>query len=245
MKSNKQSLAKKYTMSVWLLLAGAFLWSDSIYLVRASSCTDPLATCQASCTSGQIAMEYCGAPNRCCKTPPVVIDNQTAAVANPLGFNNVQGVLDTLLSSLQAIIVVLAMIAIVIGGILYITAGGDEGRLKTAKGAITAALVGLALGIAAPSFLKQIGDILGWGPIVAPVAKTLSAIALDTVNFLLSLVGVIGIIMLVVGGLMYLTSAGDEKKIETAKAIVKYALIGIAIALASLLLTTQVANLFV
>jgi hypothetical protein len=108
-------------------------------------------------------MEYCGAPNRCCKTPPVVIDNQTAAVANPLGFNTVQGVFDTLLGSLQAIIVVLAMIAIVIGGILYITAGGDEGRLKTAKGAITAALVGLALGIAAPSFLKQIGDILGWG----------------------------------------------------------------------------------
>ena len=208
------------------------------------TCIDPLATCEASCTSGQIPMEYCGAPNRCCKTPPVVIDNQTASVANPLGFNNVQGVLDKVLSSLQAIIVVLAMIAIVIGGILYITASGDEGRLKTAKGAITAALVGLALGIAAPSFLKQIGDILGWGAIVPPVAKTLSAIAMDTVNFLLSLVGVIGIIMLVVGGLMYLTSAGDEKRIETAKAIVKYALIGIAIALASLVLATQVAGFF-
>jgi hypothetical protein len=50
--------------------------------------------------------------------------------------------------------------------------------------------------------------------------------------------------MLVVGGLMYLTGGGDEKKIETAKAIVKYALIGIAIALASLLLTTQVAGFF-
>jgi hypothetical protein len=163
MKRSKQSLAKKYAISAWLLLVGAFLWGDSVYLVQAGSCTDPLATCEASCTSGQISMEYCGAPNRCCKTPPVVIDNQTAAVANPLGFNTVQGVFDTLLGSLQAIIVVLAMIAIVIGGILYITAGGDEGRLKTAKGAITAALVGLALGIAAPSFLKQIGDILGWG----------------------------------------------------------------------------------
>ena len=209
------------------------------------SCTDPLATCKARCSGSETQVGACGGINFCCKPVVSTPVMGTIDVANPLNFNTVQGVFDTLLGSLQAIIVVLAMIAIVIGGILYITAGGDEGRLKTAKGAITAALVGLALGIAAPSFLKQIGDILGWGAIVPPGAKTLSAIALDTVNFLLSLVGVIGIIMLVVGGLMYLTGGGDEKKIETAKSIVKYALIGIAIALASLLLTTQVANFFV
>ena len=70
---------------------------------------------------------------------------------------------------------------------------------------------------------------------------------LDTllkILFGLSIVGVIGIIMLVVGGIMYLSSAGDEDRIDTGKKIVKYSLIGIFLSLASLVIVTQLVAFF-
>jgi len=111
------------------------------------------------------------------------------------------------------------LVFIVIGALLYITSAGNESRMTMAKGAIVASVIGLAIGIAAPSFLHEISDILGWGPadackdVVDPTAKqackdalekslTLTAIALNVLNFLLSIVGVIAIIMLVSAGMM-------------------------------------------
>jgi hypothetical protein len=203
--------------------------------------------CQGSCNgaAGEALVGLCNNNlGACCVIRALPQNDVPIIVDNPLDFNTVEGVLDQTLGTLRAIIGILAIIGIVLGGMLYITAAGDEGRIKTAKGAITAALVGLALGIAAPSFLKQIGDIIGWGGAAAPVATTLAAIATNTLNFLLSVVGVIGIIMLVVGGLLYMTSGGDEKRIETGKSIVKYALIGITVSLAALVIVTQLATFF-
>jgi hypothetical protein len=185
---------------------------------------------------------------------------QTITFVNPLKFSTVQSVLTSLLNSLQGIIITIAIIFIIIGAILYMTSAGDETRMKTAKGAITAAMIGLAIGIAAPSFLKEIGIILNWDcalitdpeakaacDSVANNPKVLSAaqIALNTLNFLLSIVGVLALIMLVVGGIMYLTAAGSEDQIDKGKKIVKYSIIGIVIALAAMVIVKQIAKFFV
>lgn len=177
------------------------------------------------------------------------VQAQTAYV-NPLQFGDTGDlgqVLGSVLSAMQGIIVVLGIIFIIIGALIYITSGGNESRMTLGKTAITAALIGLALGIAAPSFLKEIAGVLGWGAIDAAIvaAPTLSSLALKVLNFLLSIIGVLAIIMLVIGGLIYLTAAGDENKAETGKKIVTYAVVGVSVALAALVITTQVASLFV
>ncbi len=177
-------------------------------------------------------------------TPPV--GTTTVGVTNPLTFSTVNELLGRILTFLQSFIVILALIFIVIGGFLYITSGGDTGRVETAKKCITAALIGLAIGIAAPAFLRQISDILGWSAATPPTgvgtSLTLIEIATNVLNFLLSVVGVVALIMLVVGAFVYLTSAGDEDRIDTGKSIVKYSIIGITIALAALVLVRQVAR---
>ena len=159
-----------------------------------------------------------------------------------------EGLLGSLLQTLQRIIVTLALVFLVIGAILYIVSGGNEERMGTGKKAITAAMIGLALGLAAPSFLREIGEVLGWGPYVDKTAvagyRSLTEIALSVLNFLLSIVGILGIIMFIVGGLFYLTAAGDEDQIESGKKIVKYAIIGIIVAFGSLVIVTQIANFF-
>jgi hypothetical protein len=174
--------------------------------------------------------------------------SQTINFSNPLKFSTVEGLLDQILSTLRGIIVILSLIFIVIGAVLYITSAGNDGQMKTAKGAITAAMIGLALGLAAPSFLKEIGTVLGWGAVnsgAVGAAKTLSEIATNVLNFLLSIVGILSIIMLVIGGIMYLTAAGDEDRIDSGKKIVKYSVIGILTALAALVIVSQIATFFV
>ena len=166
-------------------------------------------------------------------------------VSNPLSFGTVDGLLERVLGYLQTVIVTIALIFLLVGGFLYITSSGDSGRIDTAKNCIFYALFGLAIGIAAPAFIKQIYDILGVGAPVLPAGSTsltVLEIAKKVLDFLLSVVGVVAIIMLVVGAIMYLTAAGDEDRIDTGKKIAKYSIIGIMIALASIVLVRQLAN---
>jgi fumarate reductase subunit D len=172
--------------------------------------------------------------------------NTSITFTNPLSFDTVEGFLASVLSTIRGIIVVLSIIFIIIGGIFYITSAGSESRMKVAKAAITASMIGLAIGIAAPSFLQEISTILGWtgtSDAIPAGTLTLSQIALNFLNFLLSIVGVLAIIMLVVGGIMYLSSAGDDDRIKTAKNIVTYSIIGIIVSLAALVIVTQIATL--
>lgn len=215
-----------------------------------SSC--PGGTCKGgACLSTETAGGACSAADgggTCCKSASAAGATQSIPFANPLAFNTVEEVLTSILGTLQGIIVVLALVFIVIGAVLYITSAGNEGQMTLAKGAITAAMIGLAIALAAPSFLKEIGTVLGWGAVGSgPVsdALTLSQIALNVLNFLLSIVGVLAVIMLVIGGIMYLTAAGNEDRIETGKKIVTYSIIGITVALAALIIVRQIAALFV
>lgn len=166
---------------------------------------------------------------------------------NPLNYDTVDGMLAALLTHLQGIIVTISMIFIIIGALLYMTSSGNDSKMTTAKGAIFAAVIGLALAIAAPSFLKEIYTVLGADPegeVALGGALSIVEIALNVLNFLLSITGVIGIIMLVAAGIAYLTAAGNEGQIETAKKMTKWAIIGIAVALGALVIVKQVADFF-
>jgi TRAP-type C4-dicarboxylate transport system permease small subunit len=165
--------------------------------------------------------------------------------ANPLQIDTLPGLLNSILVSLRGVIVVIAVIFIVIGGIMYMTSAGNETMVTRAKQTWTGAVVGLAIALAAPAFLNEILSILEAGPDVGGTgsAVTIKSIAINTLNFLLSIFGVLAIISLVIGGGMYLTAYGDEKKIDSGKKIVTYAIIGIVVALSALVVVRQIANL--
>jgi len=171
-----------------------------------------------------------------------------AVFTNPLEFDTVEGFLTHFLSVLQKIIVILSLVFIIIGAIMYIVSAGNSGMAEKGKNTITSALVGLALGIAAPSFLKELSIILKWGGATTPevaAALTLTQIAMNVLNFLLAAVGILSILMMVLGGVMYLSSAGNEDLIDRGKEITKNALIGIIISFSAMVLVRQIAQFFV
>jgi hypothetical protein len=55
-------------------------------------------------------------------------------------------------------------------------------------------------------------------------------------NWLLALVGILGVIGFAIAGILYLTAAGDEDRIKTAKSAMTYSIIGVIIALLGLVI---------
>ncbi len=199
----------------------------------------------AACSAATCAApKVCNAAGAC--VAPAVTTSGTK-FTNPLKFSTVEGFLGSVMSAVQRVIVSLALVAIVIGALLYVTSAGNDKQITRAKEAITAALIGLALGIAAPSMLKELAGILGWGVTDAAVAgaASLSAIAIKLLNFLLGILGILSLIMMIIGSGFYLTSAGDDDRMEKGKEIVKYALFGVIMAMSAMVLVRQISVFFV
>lgn len=58
---------------------------------------------------------------------------------------------------------------------------------------------------------------------------SLRQLVLTIVNFFLGFLGLLAVIMIIYGGFLYVSSAGKEESVGTAKKILLYALIGIVI----------------
>ncbi len=99
-------------------------------------------------------------------------------------------------------------------------------------------IVAMALGAGVASLparaLAACGDPSGGlnaGVNCGPGGITLQAGITRTVNLLLFIVGVAAVIVMIVGGIRYVTSGGDPKNTQAAKDTILYAVIGIVVAL--------------
>lgn len=68
-------------------------------------------------------------------------------------------------------------------------------------------------------------------------------VVVSVMNWLMAILGLIAIIMFVVAGMLYLTAAGDEQKTETAKRIIMYTIVGVAVALTAYVIVMTVEQL--
>lgn len=168
----------------------------------------------------------------------------TAAFSSPISVQTVRALLDSLIGYLRTITGTIAIIFLVIGGMMYMLSGGNEKNVTRAKVCITAAVIGLALVLAAPAFLTDLISIFdvtnmtGGGSVSSQGG--LYGIVYRFLVFLLSIVGTVAIISVVIAGIIYLTSAGDEKRIETAKKTITYSIAGIVVAFSALIIVKQV-----
>lgn len=92
----------------------------------------------------------------------------------------------------------------------------------------------------------SVASCSGSGMFVSPLGPgycTIGEILEKATGWILSLVASIIILILIIGGLMYISSAGDEEKIRTSKNIILYAIIGLGIILISYALITEVEKL--
>jgi len=74
-------------------------------------------------------------------------------------------------------------------------------------------------------------------------APRISEIGFNALQFLLRVFGIIAIIGLVFSGIIYLTAGGNKERIAFAKKSFGYAVVGILIALGSILIVKQIVGL--
>lgn len=108
---------------------------------------------------------------------------------------------------------------------------------------------GLMVGaLALVSFLPGVANaaLLGAGDNVQSVseetggATSLRTLILRMVNYFLTFLGVLAVIMIIYGGVTYVTAAGKDEALGNAKKIIMYALVGIVIVLLSFALVNTI-----
>lgn len=118
----------------------------------------------------------------------------------------------------------LAVLAIMFGGVMYVLSGGDEKRSSTAKNIIVYAILGLVIAGLANVIAWEVEDVVMGGD---PIA-TRSLIS-NISNFFVGFIAILSALVIIIGGVMYTLSLGDEQRSARAKKIVLYAVVGLII----------------
>ena len=61
-------------------------------------------------------------------------------------------------------------------------------------------------------------------------ASNLESVVTDVINVILYIVGILSVVMIILGGIQYTTSAGDQAKVTKAKNTILYGIVGLVIA---------------
>lgn len=76
------------------------------------------------------------------------------------------------------------------------------------------------------------GTSSGIGPTVTPVgdgSNTLTTNVASIINAVIGVLGLVAVVIIIIGGVNYMTSAGDAGKVKTAKNTILYGVIGLVI----------------
>ena len=97
--------------------------------------------------------------------------------------------------------------------------------------------------IAAPQALAiQNGFAPGNVPEGLTESTDLAGILMNITNYILGFITIIAVLMLIWGGIQYLTAAGDEGQVDAAKKTITYAIIGLVVVGISYAIVVVVVN---
>ena len=139
---------------------------------------------------------------------------------------------------------------VIYGGYLYTFSGGEPGKVATGRKALAQAFIGLAIVMTAHLIMASfrialVGEKGNIGN--CATAENACVSTDDLVNNLITwftaIAGVASAIFLVYGGIMYITSSGDSGKLQKAKQMITYSLIGLAIVAFAIAITAFVSNM--
>lgn len=133
---------------------------------------------------------------------------------------------------------------VIYGGYQYIFSGGDPGKVAAGKKTILHGFIGLAIVLLAHVILSSIRTALGTslGNCVSSECVDATSMVSSTIQWVIGVAGAAAAIFVVYGGIAYITSAGDPNKLQKAKQIILYALIGLVIVALAEVITAFVTN---
>ena len=116
---------------------------------------------------------------------------------------------------------------IIYGAYQYIFSGGETGKVANGKKTLNQAFIGLAIVLSANIIVSAIRIAL-IGNTEFSMDHDVSDLVETAIEWVIGVSGLVSAVFVVGGGIFYMTSAGDPNKLQKAKNMIKYALIGLA-----------------
>lgn len=151
-------------------------------------------------------------------------------IGNFIKSNSIVQLANSAASYIFTFAIPLGVIMIIWAGILFMTAGGNEQKVATARRALTWSIVGLIVAFIGKGWTNIVNNIIG-GQITTTqgVLNALNNVA----NYVFSFAIALGVIMIIWAGVLFMTAAGNEQKVTLARRALTWGLVGVAIAIAS------------
>jgi len=227
---------RKMLFLSFLFLGGVFF--SQIQNVIADSCP---GTCQSACSGSETVVDETNCNGVCCVSNPSAstcteLDNDSVSTGRTGSCIDVNAECTTIAGPKSS----------PCGGTTFccITSGGIGSVTGTSAGAGAGAGSGSSgTGTCPTNFVMKSGVCFP-----APTSTGLSDVSVfdlitRVLNWLLGILGVLGVLAFVISGTQYLVSAGDEDLAKTAKRNMTYAIIGLVVALAGLIIVNAIAGL--
>ncbi|MDO4730319.1 MAG: hypothetical protein Q4A96_03950 [Candidatus Saccharibacteria bacterium] len=147
----------------------------------------------------------------------------------------VVGLAINILDMLLGIANYVAVIMVMWGGFLYLTAGSNEQQVGKGKKVITNAAIGVAIMTAASAIIGIVREVSDW------FSSSAKAGFVSIANKAFIWAGLLAILMIIWGAVQYSTSAGDPGKIQKSKKTIINSVIGVVI----VILAASIVNLVI
>lgn len=135
-----------------------------------------------------------------------------------------------IVSMVLGIVGYLAVALVMWGGIQYMTAQGEPVKLAKGKKTITNSLIGLIIVMTASIISGAISGIISGAASAGNSGKDFFGYLFGKVFFWS---GIIAVLMIVYGGIQYITSAGNPSGLSKAKTTIIYSVVGLLIVIAA------------
>lgn len=140
------------------------------------------------------------------------------------GPSSVEQLINNLFTFLLWVVGVVGVVMIVYSGFMFVISAGRPDRTKMAIQSIIYTVVGFVIAILARA-------VVDFFLPVATANTNVQGVVSSGIQIFLWAIGAAAVIMVIVSGILYVTSAGDPGKTKTAKDAILYAVIGVAVAL--------------
>ena len=163
--------------------------------------------------------------------------------------NNIWTIAANIATDITVIAAYLVLGFVIYGGYLYIFSSGDPSKVAAGKKTLTHAFIGLAIVMSANIIMGAIRIALvnNNGGSLGNCATESGCVDPNTmvtnlIQWVVGIAGVVSVAFIVYGGISYTISAGDPSKLQKAKQIILYALIGLVIVALAEIITAFVSN---
>lgn len=141
------------------------------------------------------------------------------------------------------IIFTLSVLTIITGGVVYVASAGAEEKVDAAKEIIKGAIISIVLVVISGSAINMLIDKPAAGANDRDLDSSFTVLN-NTSSMVIGLAGGFTVLMVIINGIRYITAAGDEDKIASARKGLTYSIIGLAVCLTAFLIVRNLVSIF-